>query len=102
MKPDRLHGCDAKLLHEGYEQLRRDALGNSVAGGMKGKGLVLVLRHGLFAWILAWNECAVADSESEKECEETDRYLVPEDIRYQTAVLLATMVLNARRELRSI
>ena len=27
---------------------------------------------------------------------------VPEDIRYQTAVLLATMVLHARREVRSI
>ena len=100
MKPDRLHGCNARLLHEGYEQLRRDALG--ATGRMKGKGLVLVLRRGMFAWILAWSECALTDSERENECEEADRYLMPEDIRYQTAVLIATMVLHARREVRSI
>jgi hypothetical protein len=102
MKPDRLHGCDAKLLHEGYEQLRRDALGTSVAEGMKGKGLVLVLRHGMLAWIFAWSECAVVDNENENGYEETDRYLMPEDIRYQTAVLLATMAVHVRQEARSI
>ena len=102
MKPDRLHGCYAELLHDGYEQLRRDALGSWATKGMKGKGLVLVLRHGLFAWIFAWSECAVADSENENEYEETNRYLMPEDIRYQTAVLLATMAVHVRREVRSI
>ena len=102
MKPDRLPGCNAELLHDGYEQLRRDALGNPATGRMKGKGLVLVLRHGIFAWIVAWSECTVADSEDENECEETDRYLMPEDLRYQTAVLLATMALHVRREVRSI
>ena len=47
MKPNRLSGCDGELLRDGYEQLRRDALGNSATGGMKGKGLVLVFaqRH---------------------------------------------------------
>ena len=101
MRSDKLHGCDAELLRDGYEQLRRDALGGLATGRMTGKGLVLVLRHGMFAWILAWSECAVTDSESENECEETDRYLLPEDIRYQTAVLLATMALHVRKEVRS-
>ena len=102
MKPIRLFGCDAELLRDGYERLRRDALGNSAAGRMKGKGFVLVLRNGMFAWILAWSECTVASGDIKNEREETDRYLMPEDIRYQTAVLLATMALHARREVRSI
>ena len=102
MKPDRLLGCSAELLRDDYEQLCRVALGNSATGRMKGKGLVLVLRHGMFAWILTWSECAVANSKNENECEETDRYLMPEDIRYQTGVLLATMVLHVRKEVRSI
>ena len=103
MKPNRLSGCDAELLRDGYERLRLDALGNWATGRMKGKGFVLVLRNGMFAWILAWSECVVADGgEIKNQREETDRYLMPEDIRYQTAVLLATMVLHARREVRSI
>ena len=102
MKPDRLHSCNAEQLHEGYEQLRRDALGNWAIEGMKGKGLVLFLRHGMLAWILAWSECAIVDSASKNECEVSDRYLMPEDIRYQTAVLLATMAVHVRREVRSI
>ena len=53
MKPNRLAGCDAELLCGGYEQLRSDALGKSAAGGSKGKGHVLVLRHGMFAWLQA-------------------------------------------------
>jgi hypothetical protein len=102
MRLGRQLGCDAALLRAGYEQLRRDALGSTVAGGMMGKGLVLVLRHGMFAWMLACREYALADSNTENECEETDRYLLPQDIRYQTAVLLATMALHVRRQVRSI
>ena len=102
MNPNKLPGCEAELLRGGYEQLRQDALGGSANERMKEKGVVLVLRHGMFAWILAWSECAVAGSETENEREETDRYLMPEDFRYQTAVLLATMALHARREVRSI
>ena len=102
MKSDRLPGRDAELLRDGYEQLRQDALGGSTTGGMRGKGLVLVLRHGIFAWLRAWSECTVAGDEIERDSEEPGRYLMPEDIRYQTAVLLATMALHARREVRSI
>ena len=102
MKPDRLPGCDVGLLRGGYEQLRRDALDNSEAECMKAKGLVLVLRHGMLAWLQAWSEYTVAGGETEKDNEEPDRYLMPEDIRYQTAVLLATMALHVRREVRPI
>lgn len=102
MEPDRRPSCDAELLRSGYEQLRRDALGNSATGYLKGKGLVLVLRHGVFAWIQAWSECTAAGSETENDSEETDRCLMPEDIRYQTAMLLATMALHVREEVRSI
>ncbi len=70
---------------QSYEQLRRDALSKSAAGGMKGKGHVLVLRHGMFAWLQAWSECTVAG-------EEPDRYSTPEDIRSRAAVLLATLL----------
>ena len=102
MEPDRRSSCDAAFLRSSYELLRRDALDNVRTGCMKGKGLVLVLRYGMFAWLQEWSECEVAVTETKKSSEETGMYMMPEEIRYQTAVLLATMALHVRREVRSI
>ena len=69
---------------------------------MKAKGLVLVLRRGVFALLQAWSQWRVVGSEAEKDGEETDPYLMPEDIRHQTAAPLATMALDVQREASSI
>ena len=102
MERDKLLGCNRVTLLSGYEQLRSDVLGDSKTGCMKGKGLVLVLRHGMLAWLKAWSECKGAVDETEKERKEAKVYMIPGDIKYQAAVLLANMALHTRKEATSL
>ena len=95
---EKLLGLNSEAFLLGYEQLRRDVLGISEAGAMKGKGLMLFLRHGMLAWLNAWSECKGAVNETENEREEAKVYMIPGDMKYQAALLLANMALQSREK----
>jgi len=78
-----------------YEQLRQDAMRQSISGG-RGLGLALFLRSGMTTWMQAWSECASVETQthSPPSGDET----IPVDLRSQVTSLLAGMILSLQQE----
>ena len=76
-----------------YEALRTFALGHAVAGPAP-RGLALVLRQGLPAWITAWAHCAAAGPSTPSPLSSADRMPAPVPaLHLEIATLLADMAL---------
>jgi hypothetical protein len=78
-----------------YEQLRQDAMRQSISGG-RGLGLALFLRSGMKAWMQAWSECA--SDETEMHSSSGGNETIPVDLRSQVTSLLAGMILLLQQE----
>ena len=85
-----------------YEDLR-----SQVMGGRRpdrgGWGLALFIRQGMIAWMRAWPKRSSADV-SKGHCppESVARAVqIPLSVRKQVTMVLATMILNGRREVRA-
>jgi hypothetical protein len=76
-----------------YEELRRQALGRF---GAQAQGLALFMRHGMSAWMQAWEQCG-ALSPSPAQPPQTQE-ICPVQLHADVATLLASMVLFARQE----
>ena len=76
-----------------YEALRTIALGHAVAGPAP-RGLALVLRQGLPAWITAWAHYAAAGPSTPSPPSSVDRLPAPVPaLHLEIATLLADMAL---------
>jgi hypothetical protein len=76
-----------------YEQLRCDALGMTAGRSV---GLALFLRQGMAAWVHAGSCCTPPPARD--AVPPTANIPSPADVRSQTAVILAGMILNCRPE----
>ncbi len=76
---------------ERYEQLRSAALG-AVTAAANGRGLALLMRHGMAAWMHAWASCAAPRPPEPKELMQLPA-ACPEVV-----TVLAEMALAAARE----
>ena len=80
-------------LVEQYEALRTFALGHAAAGPAP-RGLALVLRQGLPAWITAWAHYAAAGPSTPSPPSSVDRLPAPVPaLHLEIATLLADMAL---------
>jgi hypothetical protein len=80
-------------LVEQYEALRTFALGHAVAGPAP-RGLALVLRQGLPAWIIAWTGCATASASAPSPRPPADGLPEPMPaLQLEVATVLAEMAL---------
>jgi hypothetical protein len=75
-----------------YEELRGQALGQSVGGG-PGLGLALFIRRGMAAWMGAWSNCTPQIDRRSAPDPPADRAF-PMDVRSQVARVLVEMVMN--------
>jgi hypothetical protein len=81
-----------------YEQLRQDAMRQSISGG-RGLGLALFLRSGMTTWMQAWSECASFETETHSPSGGNERReTIPVDLRSQVTSLLAGMILSLQQE----
>jgi hypothetical protein len=78
-----------------YEQLRQDAMRQSISGG-RGLGLALFLRSGMTSWMQAWSECASFETETHSPSDGNET--IPVDLRSQVTSLLAGMILSLQQE----
>lgn len=76
---------------EPYEELRRAALGVATAAP-NGRGLALLRRHGMAAWMQAWVSCAAVPPPARRE--PAQHPSVPPEV----VVVWAEMALAAARE----
>jgi hypothetical protein len=76
-----------------YEQLRRDALGRSSIGRV---GLTLFLRQGMAAWMQACVGGALWPARGSVPPNAANP--LPADVRSQTAVILAGIILHSQPE----
>jgi hypothetical protein len=75
-----------------YETLRRAALGSATAVA-NARGLALLMRHGMAAWMRAWRRCAAPTRLPERGA----RGAAPA-VRPEMVAVLAEMALAAARE----
>ena len=76
-----------------YEELRGHAIGRRAT---QGHGLVLFVRHGMRAWMLAWSQCVPPSPAAARPHD--DQEICPVQLHKDVAMLLANMVLFARQE----
>ena len=89
------HASDAGLVPfpaEPYEELRRAALGVATAPSSN-RGLALLRRHGMAAWMQAWVSCTVVPPPARRESVVPHPTLPPEVV-----AVWAEMALAAARE----
>ena len=89
------HSLTAQEWAARYEQLRSDAL-HRVSGVSSGIGLAVFLRQGLTAWMRA---CGTVLTPSVNQlAQPTPLSSLPFDVRTQTVLILAGMLLGNRSE----
>jgi hypothetical protein len=79
---------------ERYEELRGVALGTTAP--VHGRGLALILRRGMVAWMQAWSECAPAAS-TRVQPRVPRAEAIP---RPEVVALLTEMAISAASEVR--
>jgi hypothetical protein len=85
---------DGAELRDRYEQLRRLALGEAVAGvEERGLGLALLMRWGVRAWLEANSESVLPAPASP-----SDGRSLATDVRGELVRIVASMALSATRE----
>lgn len=83
---------------EGYEELRKQALGTGVKN-QGGLGLALLMRQGVKSWMDAWPRRA--PEVSVRPFPEPSREeIVPLDLRAEVVMILTGMALSGRPEVR--
>ena len=90
-----LHSITAQEWAARYEQLRRDAL-NQGSGVPSGIGLAVFLRQGLRAWMRACSR--VVTPSVSQFAQPAPVSSMPFDVRTQTVLILAGMLLGNRSE----
>jgi hypothetical protein len=80
----------------GYEDLRQQALDGGAS--RQGLGMVLFLRQGMVAWMMAWLE---ANSPAPQEKRLWPGVRVPENQRSEVVAILAAMALSHWEEARA-
>ena len=90
-----LHSITAQEWAARYEQLRSDAL-HRVSGVSRGIGLAVFLRQGLTAWMRACG--SVLTPSVSQLAQPTPVSSLPFDVRPQTVLILAGMLLGNRLE----
>jgi len=80
----------------GYEDLRRQAFDGGAY--RQGLGMVLFLRQGMVAWMMAWLE---ANSQARQEQRPWPGVRVPENQRSEVVTILAAMALSHWQEARA-
>jgi hypothetical protein len=88
---------DPALL-ERYEELRAIALGTAPAMP-RGRGLALLMRSGMAAWLRAWS--SLPSSHSRERIVERAARLPATAERPEVVTMLTEMVLSAAREVRA-
>ncbi|UCF67420.1 MAG: hypothetical protein JSV80_16890 [Acidobacteriota bacterium] len=79
-----------------YERLRRCACEPHL--GQERRGLALLLRHGMAAWIEAWLSCAVRDVPAIAAAD-ADKPVLPDSVRSELIHVLAGMTWNRLQEI---
>ncbi len=87
--------CNAGLISR-YEELRQQAL-ERPCGVPRGQGLALFMCSGMRVWMQAWAQCVVQVPAPPKERLGEDA-IFPLEMHKEVTMILAAMVLNARRE----
>ena len=90
-----LHSITAQEWAARYEQLRSDAL-HRVSGVSSGIGLAVFLRQGLRAWMRACG--SVLTPSVNQLAQPAPGSSMPFDVRTQTVLILAAMLLGNRSE----
>ena len=90
-----LHSITAQEWAARYEQLRSDAL-HRVSGVSRGIGLAVFLRQGLTAWMRACGR--VLTPSVNQLAQPTPASSLPFDVRTQTVLILAGLLLGNRSE----
>ncbi len=78
-----------------YEELRGQALGRSATHG---QGLAMFMRRGMSVWMQAWSQCLPPPCVPAPARSRDDQEICPVQLHREVVMLLAGMVLFARKE----
>jgi len=92
--PDSIDARAREALIDGYEELRRSALGR-VGGSGRGVGFALFVRSGMAGWMATFAALPRPPEVPVARRSATEQPLVPQDFRVEVATLLAEMALSA-------
>jgi hypothetical protein len=86
---------------ERYEDLRCQALKESVVAREAGRGLALFLRHGLVSWMQAWPRAPATSARESSPAAEAPTIEFSSPQGRELAHILAAVVLQRRQEVLS-
>ena len=101
METNRYLKHDKEILIKRYEELRSEVLHDRIlqyAEGVKNKGRVLFLRHGMAGWLKAWSLCKKLEPALPEEKIRPITAPITDDIKHQATIILANMALCSRKE----
>ena len=105
METNRYLNRDKEILIKRYEELRGQVLNNGILHydeGVKNKGYVLFLRHGMAGWLKAWFLCKELEPASPEEKLRPVNNPITDDMKYQAIIILANMALYSRKEIATL
>lgn len=86
-------------LCEQYEALRAQAIGGCPGIPMP-RGLALLLRRGMPGWMSAWSDCVPVTRTTAPMSTDDKGNRLPDSLHSRVAILLASMALQAQKEVQ--